>query len=135
VTRKGLAEATGTNIETIRYYENIELMPDPRRGENGYRLYGEIARQRLKFILRGRELGFRIEELKSLLSLVDEGTYSCGQIHALTVRHLESIRTKIRDLSRLEKTLSEVSTRCEGGEVPECPIIETLFSENETGLA
>lgn len=133
VTRSGLAAAAGTNIETIRYYENIGLMPDPRRGENGYRLYGAPAHRRLKFILRGRELGFRIEELKSLLSLVDEGGYSCGQIQTLTVQHLESVRAKIGDLLRLEQTLASMSAQCEGGEIPECPIVDALFAEDGIG--
>lgn len=131
VTRNGLAQAAGTNIETIRYYEKIGLMPEPRRAGNGYRLYGEDAHRRLKFILRGRELGFTIEELKGLLSLVDGGDYSCGQVHAMTVEHLDSIRAKISDLVRLERTLADMSAQCEGGEIPDCPIVDTLFADTE----
>lgn len=133
VTRNGLAQAAGTNIETIRYYEKIGLMPEPMRAGNGYRLYGAIAHIRLKFILRGRELGFTIEELKGLLSLVDGGDYSCGQVHAMTVEHLGNIRAKIGDLMRLEQTLADMSTQCEGGEVPDCPIIDKLFANIEIG--
>ena len=127
VTRGRLAKETATNIETVRYYEKIALMPAPRRSQSGYRLYGEAARRRLRFILRGRELGFSIEELRSLLSLVDGGDYTCGEVHELTVEHLESVRTKINDLQRLERTLAEISAQCEGGEVPECPVIDALF--------
>lgn len=130
VTRGRLAKETGSNIETIRYYEKIGLMPAPRRSESGYRLYGEAARRRLRFILRGRELGFSIEELRSLLSLVDGGDYTCGEVHELTVEHLESVRTKISDLQRLERTLADMSAQCEGGEVPECPVIDALFGEH-----
>lgn len=127
VTRGRLAKDTACNIETIRYYEQIGLMPLPPRSEGGYRLYGEGARRRLQFILRGRELGFSIEELRSLLSLVDSDNYTCGEVRDLTLTHLEDIRAKIADLQRLERTLSEVSARCTGGDVPECPIVDALF--------
>lgn len=128
VTRGRLAKETGTNIETVRYYEKIGLMLPPRRSESGYRLYGEDARRRLRFIQRGRELGFSIEELRGLLSLVDGGNYTCGEVHKLTVAHLQDVREKINDLQKLEKTLAEVSSKCEGGTVPECPVIEALSS-------
>jgi len=137
VTRGRLAQATGSNIETIRYYEKIGLMPAPRRSESGYRLYGDAAHRRLRFILRGRELGFSIEELRSLLSLVDGGDYTCGEVHEMTVAHLESVRRKIDDLQRLERTLADMSAQCEGGAVPQCPVIDVLFGGRapEGGLA
>lgn len=128
VTRGQLAKESGTNIETIRYYEKIGLMPPPRRSGSGYRLYGEDSRRRLRFILRGRELGFSIDELRGLLSLVDGGNYTCGEVHKLTVAHLQDVREKINDLQKLEKTLAEVSSKCKGGTVPDCPVIEALSS-------
>jgi MerR family mercuric resistance operon transcriptional regulator len=127
VTRGRLATEAGCNIETIRYYEQIALMPAPKRSGSGYRLYSKPERRRLRFILRGRELGFSIEELRSLLSLVDGGNYTCGDIRDLTLRHLDSVRAKIADLRRLERTLADVSAQCEGGAVPECPVIDALF--------
>jgi MerR family mercuric resistance operon transcriptional regulator len=117
----------GCKIETIRYYEQIGLMHAPKRSEGGYRLYGEDGRRRLRFILRGRELGFSIEELRSLLSLVDGGDYTCGEVRDLTLRHLDGVRAKIADLRCLERTLAAVSDQCEGGTVPECPVIDALF--------
>jgi MerR family mercuric resistance operon transcriptional regulator len=129
VTRGRLAKETGTNIETVRYYEKIGLMPAPRRSESGYRLYGDATRKRLRFILRGRELGFSIEELRGLLSLVDGGDYTCGEVREMTVLHLDSVRTKIKDLRRIERTLADMAAQCEGGAVPECPVIDTLFGE------
>ncbi len=128
VTRGRLAKEVGCNIETIRYYEHISLMPVPRRSDAGYRLYGENGRKRLRFILRGRELGFSIEELRSLLKLVDGGHYTCGEVRDLTLGHLESIRAKLADLRRLERTLAEVSAQCAGGAVPDCPVIDALFA-------
>lgn len=129
VTRGHLARATGCNIETIRYYEQIGLMPAPRRSASGYRLYGEGERRRLRFILRGRELGFSIEDLRSLLSLVDGGGYTCGEVQGLTLRHLAGVRARIADLRRLERTLAVVSERCAGGSVPDCPVIDALLAD------
>jgi MerR family mercuric resistance operon transcriptional regulator len=135
VTRGRLAKETGTNIETVRYYEKIGLMPEPRRSEKGYRLYGDAARKRLRFILRGRELGFSIEELRGLLSLVDGSDYTCGEVYEMTVAHLDSVRQKIDDLRCLEQTLAEMSAQCEGGTVPECPVIDILFGNAASGTS
>lgn len=128
--RGALAERTGCNIETIRYYENIGLLHPPERTAAGHRLYSIDDQARLGFILRGRDLGFSIEELKSLLSLVDSHEYSCGEVLGLTREHLTSVREKIKDLRKLERTLATVSAQCDGGNVPECPIIDALFGQN-----
>lgn len=133
IKRGALANATGCNIETIRYYEKIGLLHEPDRSAGGHRLYSRDDRARLGFILRGRDLGFSIEELKSLLSLVDSHDYSCGEVLDLTRDHLASVRQKLADLKKLERTLADVSAQCEGGDVPECPIIDALFG-HEVGL-
>lgn len=127
--RAELARRTGCNLETIRYYERIGLMPDPPRTAAGYRVYGASHVSRLRFILRARELGFPIEELRSLLSMVDGHDYTCGDIQAMTVAHLKSVRDRIRDLQRLERTLSAIAERCSGDAVPECPIIDEMLGE------
>ena len=126
ITRGRLAARLGCNSETIRYYERVGLMAAPMRSARGYRLYNESAQTRLRFILRARGLGFGIAELSSLLGLLDRGNYGCGEIRDLTVRHLDEVRAKIADLRRLERTLAEISARCEGGDIPECPIIDAL---------
>ena len=129
IKRGELARLSGCNVETIRYYENIGLMPEPPRSEGGHRLYPEDHQTRLRFILRSRELGFSIEELRSLLSLVDSGEYTCGEIHQLTVEHLASISKKIADLKKLERTLKEISNQCDDDNAPDCPIIEALSAD------
>jgi len=121
-----LSQRSGVKVETIRYYEREGLIPEPPRSEGGHRQYSDDHLRRLVFIRRSRELGFRLEEVRTLLGLVNRG-YSCGQVKTLTLQHLTSIRRKITDLQKLEKTLAEVSSRCEGGAVPECPIIDALF--------
>jgi len=126
--RSELARRTGCNLETIRYYEKIGMMPEPPRTASGYRIYDDTHVARLRFILRGRELGFSIEELRGLLSLVDRGTQTCAEVQALTERHLANVRTKIADLRRIEKVLADTAARCSGEEVPECSVLETLAS-------
>jgi MerR family transcriptional regulator, mercuric resistance operon regulatory protein len=123
-----LSERTGVNIETIRYYEKIGLVPPPARTEGGHRAYEDAHVARLTFIRRARGLGFTLDELRSLLKLVDGGhAYSCADVREVTVEHLDDVRRKIRDLKRLERTLTGIVARCEGGTVPECPIVEALF--------
>lgn len=128
IKRGELSQRTGCNLETIRYYDKIGLMPDPPRSASGYRVYDETHVARLRFILRGRELGFSIKEIRGLLSLVDRGTQTCAEVQALTEQHLSEVRAKIRDLKRIEKVLAETAAQCSGEEVPECPVLEALAS-------
>lgn len=127
IKRGELANRSGCNLETIRYYEKIDLLKPPERTASGHRLYSRDDQARLGFILRGRDLGFSIGELKSLLTLVDSHDYSCGEVLELTDGHLASVRQKIIDLKKLERTLADVSAQCDGGDVPECPIIDALY--------
>ena len=101
ITRGKLAKRFGCHLETVRYYEKIGLLPPPTRTAGGHRLYQIDDQRRLRFILRGRQLGFSIGELRGLLSLVDSNVYTCGEILDLTIDHLGSIRRKISDLKRL----------------------------------
>ena len=117
---------TGVNIETIRYYEKIGLLPPPRRTEGRHRLYDRDLTQRLQFVRRSRELGFSIEEIKALLRLVDQGGLGCREAKGITERHLADIRGKISDLKRLERVLGRLATACEANELPQCPLLETL---------
>lgn len=123
-----LAARTACKIETIRYYEKIGLLPAPPRSEGGHRVYGEDQVRRLRFIRRGRELGFSVADLRALLGLADEKAYKCGEVKAITVHHLQQVRDKIGDLRRLERTLARISSQCKGGIRPACPIIEALFA-------
>ena len=123
-----LSGRTGVNIETVRYYEKIGLVPPPARTEGGHRAYEDAHVARLTFVRRARELGFTLDEVRSLLKLVDgEHSRRCADVRAVTVEHLDDVRQKIRDLKRLERTLSGIVARCEGGTLPECPIVEALF--------
>ncbi len=129
ITRGKLAKRFGCHLETLRYYEKIGLLLPPARTEGGHRLYQIDDQRRLRFILRGRELGFSIDELRGLLSLVDSNVYTCGEILELTIDHLGSVRRKIADLRRLEGTLTRISNECSGGAVPDCPVIDALWAD------
>ncbi len=103
-------------------------MPEPKRSESGYRLYDHADVRRLSFVRRSRELGFSLEEIRGLLDLVDGGGFSCGEIQDMTLAHANDIRNKIADLRRMERILKDMAAKCEGGDVPECPILEALSS-------
>jgi len=124
--RGKLAQLAGCNPETIRYYEKIGLLHEPDRTESGHRVYSRDDQRRLKFILRSRELGFSIEGLRGLLKLVDADDYTCGEVLDVTTQHIADIKCKISDLKKLERTLSDMSSQCAGGQVPDCPIINIL---------
>ena len=128
-----LSERSGVNIETIRYYEKIGVMPKPARSAGGYRVYGNDHARRLHFVRRGRELGFSLDELRGLLRLVDGHSYTCREVHDLTIEHLKDIRQKIADLRRLERAMSDMAAQCTGNQVPECPIIDALFEMRPVG--
>lgn len=127
LTRGGLAARTGCNIETIRYYEQIGILSAPPRSQGGHRLYGETLVKRLNFVLRGRDLGFTLEEIRELLRVVDGGNYTCAQVEALAHEHVRDIRQKIKDLKKLKIVLETMAAQCSGGKIPACPIIDALF--------
>lgn len=122
-----LSDRAGCNIETIRYYERIGLMPRTARSDGGHRLYGEDHVKRLGFIRRSRELGFTLDQIRTLLGLVDGQRYTCAQVKRVTVEHLEEIRRKVADLRTMERVLKDMAAQCDGGAVPKCAVIEALF--------
>jgi MerR family mercuric resistance operon transcriptional regulator len=122
-----MSKRTGVNIETIRYYERINIMPQPDRTAGGNRQYNHEQLKRLSFIKTSRELGFSIDEIRSLLEMVDRQDFTCGEVHRLTIGHLASVREKIKGLRKLEKALVGMLAECSQGDVPDCPILETLF--------
>jgi MerR family mercuric resistance operon transcriptional regulator len=122
-----LSKHTEVNIETIRFYERIGILPKPPRSAGGQRIYGQDHLKRLSFVRRSRELGFSLDEVRGLLKLVDGGRYTCAEVKMITLDHLADVRRKIADLRRLEQTLADVAGKCRGGKVPKCPVIDALF--------
>jgi MerR family mercuric resistance operon transcriptional regulator len=133
LTRGKLASRTGCNIETIRYYESIGLLPAPRRTASGYRDYSAEHERRLKFIQRARSLGFGSEQIQGLLALSDGGTqHTRAEVKSMTEAHIEEISIKIRDLQKIRRRLKEISSHCDGSakSASSCPILESLFDDN-----
>ncbi|MEO1264892.1 MAG: helix-turn-helix domain-containing protein [Pseudomonadota bacterium] len=122
-----LSKRTGVHIETIRYYERSGVMPKPPRSERGQRTYDETFVRRLAFVSRSRQLGFSLDEIRSLLGLVDEHEYTCADVRELTLKHAAEARRKIADLRKLERTLKDMAAQCHGDRVPDCPIVDNLF--------
>jgi len=129
----GLSKATGVNIETIRYYERIGIIPAPPRTEAGHRIYDAHHTGRLNFVRRGRQLGFTLDQVRTLLNLADGGGDSCAKVKAMTLEHLADVEQKISDLQSLAEVLSAHATQCDGDlgdgdEAPACPLIDTLYA-------
>jgi MerR family mercuric resistance operon transcriptional regulator len=122
-----LSGRTGCNIETIRYYERIGLLPRPPRSASRYRLYEGADVNRLTFVRRARELGFTLDEVRALLALSsDRGEEACSEVRRLAHTHLADIRARIADLRSMERVLSEAVRGCDAGERPGCPLIAAL---------
>src|SRR6266481_3723121 len=125
-----LSKHTGTNIETIRYYERVALLPAPARSPGGYRLYMTEHLKRLNFIRRARALGFSIGEVRTLLRLADERRRPCAEVRVVAEAHLADVRTKIADLKVMERVLKETVARCADGAGSHCPLIHALYRED-----
>ena len=121
-----LAAQAGVNLETVRYYERVGLMPAPDRTPGGHRAYRPEHRARLAFIRRARELGFALDDIRTLLALSEPGLQSCAEVKAIASDHLHDVRVKIADLSRLAAVLEKAVRRCGAGDVLECPVIQVL---------
>ena len=121
-----LSERTGVNIETIRYYERVGLLPAPARSKGNHRIYGDDHRRRLAFIRRARGLGFSLDQIRTLLTLARTEGLACKEVNVLTEHHLVDIRDKIRDLRRLERVLGALAASCREGAISKCPILEAI---------
>jgi Cu(I)-responsive transcriptional regulator len=121
-----LSIATSTNIETIRYYERIGLLPLPNRTSANYRSYSDAHRARLAFVRHARELGFSIEEIRSLLDLSDHPDRDCAEADQIATRHLVQVEAKIAQLQALRDELTRIVGRCRGGVAADCRVIEAL---------
>lgn len=122
-----LSRRSGCNIETMRYYERIALLPRPARSARRYRLYGAADVRRLAFIRRARELGFALDAVRALLDLSEnDGQDARAELRELAESHLAQVRAKIASLQAMERTLAEAVRCCAAGETPGCPIIDAL---------
>ena len=127
------SEASGVSQRMIRHYEKIGLIPEAARRESGYRDYGSADVNRLRFVAQARDLGFPIEEIRSLLSLWVDKARSSADVKALATARAEELGRKARALEAMRATLLDLAARCHGDKRPECPIIERLADGTPPG--
>ena len=120
-----LSRRTGCNIETIRYYEGITLLPAPRR-RGRFRFYDDDDVARLTFVRRARELGFTLVEVRALLGLAANGQAACEEVREISATHLSAVRGRIADLRAMERVLSAAVRQCDRGQQLSCPLIDAL---------
>ena len=125
-----LAGRTGLNVPTIRYYEEIGLIPAAQRRPSGHRMYGSAAQELLTFIRSCRDFGFSIEQVRALVSLTRDAEKDCVEARDIAQRHLDEVRNKLTELRALERSLarfvSSCTAACAGGPAPACTILKDL---------
>lgn len=121
-----LGKATGTKVETIRYYENVGLLPKPARTAGNYRSYTAVHLTRLGFIRRARDLGFSVDVVRQLLRLSDDRDRGCDEVDAIARAHLADVERKITDLQALRTELNGLIRQCRHGTIAECRILDAL---------
>lgn len=126
-----LAKRTGAKVQTIRYYEQIGLMPEPGRSPGGQRRYGDAELDRLAFIRHARELGFSLAAIRELLDLSDSPERSCAQIDAVAQRQLREVEARILRLEALRIELRRMLSECSADRVADCRILEVLRDHEE----
>jgi MerR family transcriptional regulator, mercuric resistance operon regulatory protein len=121
-----ISDRTAVNIDTIRYYERIGILPKPPRSAGGHRLYGNEHKQRLVFIRRARELGFSLSQVRELLALKEGRRITCAKVKTITEQHIADVRQRLKKLKRLESVLSDLIAQCPGADAADCPILHAL---------
>ena len=120
------ARASGVSAKMIRHYESIGLITAPARTEAGYRVYGERELHLLRFIRHSRDLGFSLEQTRSLLGLWQDRTRPSREVRALAQAHLDELQAKLAELQAMQATLEQLVRCCHGDERPDCPILDSL---------
>ncbi len=127
-----VARKAQVNVETLRYYERRGLLAKPPRSDSNYRLYPEDAVKRVRFIRRAQELGFTLKEIGELFSLRATAGASCKAVRQRAEEKIADVNEKIRTLEAMHAALAKLVAQCSGqGPITDCPILETLDSEND----
>jgi DNA-binding transcriptional MerR regulator len=121
-----VARQTGINPKTIRYYEEIGLLPRPRRGDNNYRVYSEDTVIRIKFIKKAKSLGFTLKEIREILALRDRGFKPCSHVRSLLKQRIFDVEQKISELTALRAQLKRLQSEWER--------VQTLEDSNGEGI-
>lgn len=126
-----LARQAGVKVPTIRYYEQIGLMPPPPRTESNRRLYGQQDARRLSFIRHARDLGFEIDEIRQLLALSGAPDHPCAEVDAIARRHLVDIDAKIARLTAMRGEIARMVESCSHDAIATCRVIEVLADHDQ----
>jgi len=130
-TRTTLAKAAGVGIETLRFYEQKQIVRSPDRNASGYRVYGQNDLDQLQFIQRAQSLGFSLTEIRELMSLTGNIRTPRRQVREFAEARLATIRQKIRALRAMERALGDLVHKCDGtGPLTGCPIVEFVGGKN-----
>lgn len=121
-----LSRATGVKVPTIRYYEQIGLLPEPERSSGNQRLYPNTLQHRLAFIRHARDLGFPLEAIRDLLSLSDRPDRPCDAADSIARDQLGAVRARIERLKALEAELMRMLDHHSSGTISDCRVIEVL---------
>lgn len=129
-TRGTLAKTTNVNLATIRYYERQELLTLPEKNSSGYYIYQNSDVARIFFIRRAQALGFTLKEIKTLLGLSVTAGRSCAEVQFQTEEKLVSVKSKITDLTKIQKSLEKLVDACKNRKTTsECPIVDSLYEK------
>ena len=121
-----MARASGAKVSTIRYYERIGLLSPVERTEGNQRRYDERARERLTFVRHARELGFPLDAVRELLDLSDHPERPCARADTIARAQLEAVERRLKSLVRLRRELERMIACCEGGQIRDCRILQTV---------
>ncbi len=130
-----LSKATGVNIETIRYYEKIGLMPKPHRTEGNQRTYAGAHVKKLAFIKHGRELGFPLESIKELLELSEDNNMFHRHVEFIARKNLQEVESRMLRLTGLQEELERMISLCETGKADRCRISRILAYHEDSALS
>ena len=131
LTIGGLAKRTGAKVQTIRYYEQIGLMPEPGRTVGRQRRYGDAELDRLSFIRHARQLGFPLDAIRELLALGDHPNRPCDEADAIARRQLRQVEQRIARLEALRTELQRMVHECSGGRTADCRVLDVLRDHSE----
>ncbi len=120
------AAASGVSAKMIRYYESIALIPPGKRSDAGYRIYGDNDLHALRFVKRGRSLGFSLDQIRDLLSLWQNKERASADVKTIAMGHVAELNQRIAELTEMRDTLQTLARCCQGDHRPDCPILQTL---------
>ena len=121
-----MARTGNCKVQTIRYYEQIGLLPKPRRNSGNQRVYSRQHYDRLRFIRHSRALGFSLDQIRQILALSDEPAHSCEEVDGIAREHLRDVESKIERLQSLRKELKRMISECAGNQVADCRVVKVL---------